>query len=135
MRDIMELTDDPDWTLSEHGYDSLRESSIELRFAVATASWRARLPLGQPRADLADLAPWLAWASWPRTYVAGPFDTPNTDPPVPALAPVADWLRVRIRLDGGTLLLRRGRTLEHRRTLDMRRGLLLAEWRQRTPAG
>ena len=26
------------------------------------------------------------WASWPRCYVAGLFDMPNTEPPVPAYA-------------------------------------------------
>jgi len=38
----------------------------------------------------------LSWASWPRTFVAGLFDTPNTEPPVPALAPAPDWLRIRM---------------------------------------
>ena len=77
----------------------------------------------------------LNWASWPRTYVAGLFDIPNTDPAIPALVPVADWSRVRIRLDGEPLLLRLGETLRHRRSLNMRGGVLLAEWVQRTPAG
>ncbi len=136
MRDTMQPTDDPDWTLDEHGYDPLRESSIESRFAIGNGFLGVRASRSVSRGPTwLTWAPWLVWASWPRTYVAGLFDTPNTDPPVPALVPVADWLRVRIRLDGETLLLRRGRTLEHRRTLDMRRGLLLAEWRQRTPAG
>ena len=136
MHDTMQPTDDPDWTLDEHGYDPLRESSIESRFAIGNGFLGVRASRSVSRGPTwLTWAPWLVWASWPRTYVAGLFDTPNTDPPVPALVPVADWLRVRIRLDGETLLLRRGRTLEHRRTLDMRRGLLLAEWRQRTPAG
>ena len=77
----------------------------------------------------------LNWASWPRTYVAGLFDTPNTDPPVPALVPVADWLRVRIVLNGKPLVMRRGTMLTHRRTLDMRRGLLVVKWRHRDPSG
>ena len=33
---------------------------------------------------------------------------PNTEPPVPALVPVADWSRVRILLDGEPLLAREG---------------------------
>jgi trehalose/maltose hydrolase-like predicted phosphorylase len=77
----------------------------------------------------------LRWTSSPRTYVAGLFDRPNTDPPIPALVPAADWLRIRILLDGEPLLLRTGEVLLHRRTLDMRRGALLIEWRQRTAAG
>ena len=77
----------------------------------------------------------LNWASWPRTYVAGLFDVPNTDPPVPALVPVADWLRVRIQLNGKQLVMRRGTMLRYRRTLDMRRGLLVVKWRHRDPSG
>ena len=77
----------------------------------------------------------LSWASWPRNYVAGLFDTPNTEPPVPALVPAPDWLRVRIWIDGELALIRSGTLLAHRRRLDMRRGLLLTEWRQRQPSG
>ncbi len=77
----------------------------------------------------------LRWTSSPRTYIAGLFDRPNTDPPIPALVPAADFFRIRILLGGEPLLLRCGETLLHRRTLDLRRGALLAEWHQRTDAG
>src|SRR5262245_26590089 len=60
---------------------------------------------------------------------------PNTEPPVPALVPVADWSRVRILLDGEPLLAREGEVLLGTRQLDMRRGLLLSAWTHRTPAG
>jgi trehalose/maltose hydrolase-like predicted phosphorylase len=60
---------------------------------------------------------------------------PNTEPPVPALVPVADWSRVRILLDGEPLLAREGEVLLGTRTLDMRRGVLLSAWTHRTPAG
>ena len=76
---------------------------------------------------------WLGhsrWTSWPRCYVAGLFDVPNTDPPVPALVPVADWSRVRILLDGEPLLAREGEVLIGTRKLDVRRGLLSA-WTHR----
>jgi hypothetical protein len=49
--------------------------------------------------------------------------------------PAADWLRVRILLDGEPLLMRTGTLLSHGRTLDMRRGLLISEWRHRSPSG
>src|SRR6516165_4490662 len=75
------------------------------------------------------------WASWPRCYVAGLFDMPNTEPPVPALVPVADWSRVRILLDGEPWLAREGEVLLGTRKLDMRRALLLSAWTHRTPAG
>ena len=77
----------------------------------------------------------LHWASWPRTYVAGLFDTPNIEPPVPALVPAADWLRVHIHLNDKLLVLRSGHLLSHCRILDLRRGVLIIDWRQRDPAG
>jgi hypothetical protein len=43
-------------------------------------------------------------------FVAGLFDVPDTESPVPALVSVADWSRVRILLDGGPLLAREGRS-------------------------
>jgi trehalose/maltose hydrolase-like predicted phosphorylase len=78
---------------------------------------------------------YIKWASWPRCYVAGLFDIPNTEPPVPALVPVADWSRVRIVLDEEPQLLRDGEFVAGHRTLDMRRGMLLAELTHRTSAG
>ncbi len=136
MPDALEPTDDPGWVLHAQGIDVLRESGIESRFAVGNGFLGVRAARAVSRgASWMNWLPSPAWASWPRTYVAGLFDTPNIDPPVPALVPVADWLRVRILLDGEVLLARRGTLLEHRRTLDMRRGTLLAVWRQRAPSG
>src|SRR6185436_6476781 len=66
---------------------------------------------------------------------AGLFDIPNTEPPVPALAPLADWTRVRILLDGEVLHAREGDVLRSARQLDMKRGLLASGWTHRTRAG
>jgi trehalose/maltose hydrolase-like predicted phosphorylase len=63
------------------------------------------------------------------------FEVPNIEPPVPALVPVADWSRVRVVLNGETLLAREGEMRAGTRKLDMRRGLLLSTWTHRTPAG
>ena len=136
MRSALQPTNDPGWVLHHHGTHILHEAGIESRFAIGNGLLGVRAARAVSRGPT--WVTWqrtLNWASWPRTYVAGLFDTPNTDPAVPALVPVADWLRVRILLDGEALLLRRGTVLAHRRTLDLRRGLLLAEWRQRTPCG
>ena len=136
MRDAFTPTADPAWTLVNETYDVRRETSVEARFAIGNGFLGVRAARAVSRASI-----WLSfmrgqtWASWPRTYVAGLFDAPDTDPPVPALVPLADWRRVRIAIDDEPLLLRTGETLQHRRTLDMRRGLLFADWRQRTPAG
>jgi trehalose/maltose hydrolase-like predicted phosphorylase len=136
MQGALEPTADAGWVLEEHGYDPFREASIESCFAVSNGFLGVRGARAISRGPM-----WVSWqhtfnwASWPRTYVAGLFDTPNTEPPVPALVPAADWLRVRILLNGRPLLRRSGDTLSHRRILDMRRGALLTDWRQRDPAG
>lgn len=124
-------TDDPNWVLSEDGYDTTREAGIEARFAVGNGFLGVRASRSVSRGPT-----WtsyqnnLSWASWPRTYVAGLFDTPNTEPPVPALVPAPDWLRVRIWIGGKPALIRTGVLLAHHRWLDMRRGVMLTEWRQ-----
>jgi trehalose/maltose hydrolase-like predicted phosphorylase len=132
----LEPTADPTWRLEEAGYDPLNEASAESRFAIGNGFLGVRGAREVSRGPTwCSWRPSFTWASWPRTYVAGLFDTPNIEPPVPALAPAADWLRVRIRLNDAPLLIRSGTVLEHRRILDLRRGLLLINWRQHTEAG
>src|SRR3974390_173107 len=136
MHEALEPTQDPGWVLSHDGYNLLTESAVESRLAFGNGF------LGMRAARSVSRGPtwvgWLGymkWASWPRCYVAGLFDVPNTEPPVPALVPVADWSRVRIMLDGEPLLSREGEMRVGTRTLDMRRGVLLSAWTHRTPAG
>jgi trehalose/maltose hydrolase-like predicted phosphorylase len=136
MHEPLEPTREPGWVLSHEGYDLLSESALESRFAFGNGF------LGMRAARSVSRGPtwvgWLGyikWASWPRCYVAGLFDMPNTEPPVPALVPVADWSRVRILLDGEPLLAREGEVHLAIRRLDMRRGLLLSAWTHRTPSG
>ncbi len=136
MREALEPTADPGWIISHEGYNVLTESAVESRLAFGNGF------LGMRAARSAGRGPtWLSWlssvrwASWPRCYVAGLFDIPNTEPAVPALVPVADWSRILITLDGEPLLTRQGQVLADTRTLDLRRGLLLAAWTHRTPSG
>ena len=136
MHKALEPTQDPGWVLSHEGYNVLTESALESRFAFGNGF------LGMRAARSVSRGPtwvgWLGysrWASWPRCYVAGLFDVPNIEPPVPALVPVADWSRVRILLDGEPLLAREGEVRVGTRKLDLRRGLLLSAWTHRTPAG
>ena len=136
MQQALEPSHDRDWLLEANSYDPIRESSLESRFAVSNGFLGVRGSRAISRGPT--WVSWLhtvKWASWPRTYVAGLFDNPNTEPSVPALVPVADWLRLRIIVDGKPLLHRSGDMLFLRRTLDMRRGVLLTEWRQRDPGG
>jgi Glycosyl hydrolase family 65, N-terminal domain len=114
----------------------LTESAVESRFALANGFLGVRAARAVSRGPT--WVSWLGyikWASWPRCYVAGLYDRPNTEPPVPALVPVADWSRVRIVLNGEPQLLRAGEMLSGLRTLDLWRGLLLSELSYRTRAG
>jgi trehalose/maltose hydrolase-like predicted phosphorylase len=125
----------PSWSFYEHRYDPSRESGVESRFAISNGFLGVRASRAISRGPM--WVSWLHtlnWASSPRTYVAGLFDTPNTEPPVPALVPAPDWLRLRLLLAGELLLIRTGKLLTHRRVLDVRRGLLLTEWHQQSEA-
>ena len=89
MLEALQATQDPDWVLSHEGYNVLTESAVESRFAFGNGF------LGMRAARSISRGPtWVAWlgysrwASWPRCYVAGLFDVPNIEPPVPALVPV-----------------------------------------------
>jgi trehalose/maltose hydrolase-like predicted phosphorylase len=136
MHDALDRRQDPGWLVSHEGYSILTESEVESRLAFGNGF------LGMRAARAAGRGPtWLSWLgfvrwqSWPRCYVAGLFDIPNTEPAVPALVPVADWSRILISLDGEPLLARRGHVLTDTRTLDLRRGALSFAWTHRTPAG
>ena len=136
MHNALQPTQDPGWVLSHEGYNVQTENAVESRFALSNGFLGMRAARSISRGPT--WASWLGfirWASWPRCYVAGLFDMPNTEPPVPALVPVADWSRVRVLLDGVPLLAREGEMLVGTRTLDMRRGMLLSAWTHRTPAG
>jgi trehalose/maltose hydrolase-like predicted phosphorylase len=136
IHEALEPTHDPGWILSHDGYDVLTESALESRFAFGNGFLGMRAARSVSRGPT--WVSWLGysrWASWPRCYVAGLFDVPNVEPPVPALVPVADWSRVRVLLDGEPLLAREGEMRVGRRTLDLRRGMLLSTWTHRTPAG
>lgn len=114
-------TADPAWLLSEIGYDPLRESSFETRFAVSNGFLGLR---GGLSTDLG------ACRTLPqRTYVAGLFDRPLMGTPLPELVPAPDWLQLRIRLPDGPFP-RCPDPSSRDATLDMRRGVLLTEVRR-----
>lgn len=136
MQAALEPTATRGWVLTHRGYSVLTESVVESRFALGNGFLGMRASRSISRGPT--WVSWLGhlrWASWPRCYVAGLFDVPNTEPPVPALVPVADWSRVRILLDGIPVLAHEGEILHSARRLDMRRGVLLSGMTQRTAAG
>src|SRR4029453_14305050 len=112
MMQALQPTQDSSWVLTHEGYNVLTENAVESRFALGNGflGMRASRPVSRGPTWVSWLG-YTRWASWPRCYVAGLFDRPNTVPPVPALVPVADWSRVRILLDGEPLLAREGEVL------------------------
>ena len=136
MQAAMELTEAPNWVLRHDGYSILTESSVESRFAIGNGFMGMRASRSVSRGPTwVSWQGYLRWRSWPRVYVAGLFDVPNTEPPIPALVPVADWSRVRIMLDDKPLLAAEGQEVAGARELDMRRGLLSLTANHRTVDG
>ncbi len=116
-------TSDPAWPLAEEGFTLAREREIESLLAVANGY------VGN-RASLAEGSPLSA----PATLVAGIFIQPPA-PSVPELLVLPDWSGVRIWIEGQPLSMQQGQVLEHRRILDLRRGVLWREWRHRDANG
>ena len=136
MMQALQPTQDSSWVLTHEGYNVLTENAVESRFALGNGflGMRASRPVSRGPTWVSWLGH-IRWASWPRCYVAGLFDRPNTVPPVPALVPVADWSHVTLVLDGNPQLLLDGEFLASVRQLDMRRGILLSDLSYRAHAG
>lgn len=115
---------DPAWLLVEEGFTLAREHEIESLFAIANGY------VGN-RGSLAEGSPLSA----PATFVAGVFETDGKLDSVPGLFPLPDWSGVRAWVEGQALGMDQGQILEHRRILDMSRGMLWREWRHRDPRG
>src|SRR6516225_4738332 len=86
MHKLFEPTKQPGWVLSHEGYNVLTESAVESRFAFGNGFLGMRAARSVSRGPTwTSWLGYLRWASWPRCYVAGLFDIPNVEPPVPAL--------------------------------------------------
>ena len=118
----VDLAADPSWVLVEEGHEAGREHEVESLFTVGNgyAGVRGSLPEGVRE-------------SRPATFIAGVFDKPTAE--VTELVVQPDWTRLRVFVEGEEIRLYRGETLEHRRILDVRRGVFLREWRHRDNAG
>ncbi|NEX92498.1 glycoside hydrolase family 65 protein [Caulobacter sp. 17J65-9] len=134
MPDVMTPT--PGWSASHQGYNVMTESAVESRFALGNGllGMRASRSINR-RPTWVSWLGYIRWASWPRCYVAGLFDIPNTEPPVPALVPVPDWSRLHVIMNGDPLSAYAGEILSGVRSLDMHRGVLLSDWKVRMPSG
>ena len=74
--------------MEDSGYDPHREVDLESRMAIGNGFLGVRGAREVSRGSMwVSWSHTLNWATWPRTYVAGLFETPEIEPPVPALVP------------------------------------------------
>ncbi|MDO8691555.1 MAG: glycosyl hydrolase family 65 protein, partial [Dehalococcoidia bacterium] len=117
-------TRDAGWLLVDEGFNLAREHEIESLFAVSNGYVGMRAVLAE-RSKM----------SSPGTFLAGVFAIAHKSDSIPELAVAPDWMHLNIAVDGRELHLEEGEVLEHRRTLDMRQGILWRQWRHRDSAG
>jgi trehalose/maltose hydrolase-like predicted phosphorylase len=124
MGQLLEPPSDARWLLLEAGGEDSEERDVEARLAIGNGAFGMRASLEQP-----------VLASRPGAFIAGLFDTSERESRIPALVAAPDWLRLGLAVDGESVSLGNGQTLTYWRALDLRRGVLLSEWRQRTSGG
>jgi trehalose/maltose hydrolase-like predicted phosphorylase len=114
---LLEPTPDLAWVLAAEGFDPLREAIYESRFSISNGllGLRAGRPVGRGE----------RWVVPHRAYLAGLFDIPGPEHPIPALVPAPGWQQIRIMLPDGPLVHHPAEAISHRAILDMRRGVLL----------
>jgi kojibiose phosphorylase len=100
------------------GYGPALEHEIESRFAIGNGLVGSRGSLELPTI-----------ASRSRTYVAGFFTPGSEDPSSSALGAIADWFRLAVSVDEQPVSVESARVIDLVRRLDLRRGLLLTEYR------
>jgi kojibiose phosphorylase len=115
---------DTAWAIEEAGFDVAREHEIESLLALSNGYLGVRGSIAEGSS-----------VSRPATFLAGAFEPSNDVSQVPELVIAPDWGRLRFTIEGEPFTVE-GTTMErHRRTLDMRRGLLLREGVGSGPAG
>jgi trehalose/maltose hydrolase-like predicted phosphorylase len=131
---LFEVTEDPRWLLVTDDWSALTEPAVEGAFALVNGYLGARGAVEEGSA-----------VSTPATFLNGVFDTATVASaqaastpglrivaaPTPELVVAPDWSKLRVALDGARLTTETAEVLTQRRTLDLRRGVLIREWRLR----
>jgi trehalose/maltose hydrolase-like predicted phosphorylase len=121
---LLKVPSDAGWLLLDAAGEHSEEHDVEARLAIGNGAVGMRASLEQP-----------LLSSRPGVFIAGLFDTSEREPRVPALVAAPDWLRLSLAIDDEPVVLEAGQTLDYWRALDLRRGVLLSDWRQRTRGG
>ena len=136
--DLFAVDADPRWSLRVDGWTSTPEPGIEGAFALVNGYVGTRAAVEEGSA-----------VSTPATFLNGVFDAAShaatqaaTTPdrqviaaPTPELVVAPDWSKLRMLVQGEPLTVETAAVLGHRRTLDLRRGVLVREWRLRMGTG
>jgi kojibiose phosphorylase len=134
-RDDFALDTDGRWLLTVEGWEPGHEAAVEGALALVNGYLGTRAAVEEG-----------SGASAPATLLNGVFDAttlaaaeaaatperPVAIAPTTELVVAPDWSRLRLEVDGAPLTLDTAEVLGHRRTLDLRRGLLVREWRLRS---
>jgi trehalose/maltose hydrolase-like predicted phosphorylase len=132
--DLFALDGDGRWLLAVEGWAPEREPGIEGALALVNGYLGTRAAVEEG-----------SGASAPATFLNGVFDAtplaaasaaatperPVAVAPTTELVVAPDWSRLRLVAGGVPLTLETAEVLGHRRTLDLRRGVLVREWRLR----
>ncbi len=130
--DIFSVTEDSRWLLTIDGWNPKWEPAVESVCALVNGYCGVRAAVEEGSS-----------VSRPATFVNGVFDAAHelvaqaaTTPehqviaaPTPELVKAPDWSRIRVIIEGVPLQLEKDHLLQQTRTLDMRRGVLVREWR------
>ena len=96
MESMLEQTPDSAWVFTAEGFDPLREAIYESRFSISNGFLGLRAGRAVSRGE--------RWVVPHRAYVAGVFDIPGPEHPIPALVPAPGWQQIRITLHVGPLV-------------------------------
>lgn len=118
------LTQDHSWLITWGGLDPLREHEIESLTTIGNGYLGTRGSLDE-----------AGRTSRPATLIAGVFHVQPEPGSLSELSVAPDWTQLRIWIEGEQLWPDEGEMLEHRRILDLRKGLLVREWWHRNPSG
>jgi trehalose/maltose hydrolase-like predicted phosphorylase len=132
--DLFAVEADPSWQLVVDGWVPGREPGIEGALALVNGYLGSRAAVEEGSS-----------VSTPATFLNGVFDAASQEAaqaaatperriiaaPTPELVVAPNWSRIRLLVGGAPLALETAEVLDHRRLLDLRRGVLLREWRLR----
>jgi trehalose/maltose hydrolase-like predicted phosphorylase len=132
--DLFALDADPRWLLVVDGWVPAQEPGIEGALASVNGYLGTRAAVEEGSS-----------VSTPATFLNGVFDaatqaaaqaaaTPQRQvvaAPTPELVAAPDWSKLRLLADDAPLSVETTEILDHRRILDLRRGVLVREWRLR----